>query len=137
MPDWKQLVRERMDSRVLPSGCREEVIGELAAHLEETFNLGHSRGLSEQEALDRALQEVDDWDVLAKEIRRAKSEEDSMNQQRTRKLWLPALASITFTAVLLVVFDRIHMSPLAVGLGHLAMMLQLAWFAGMPLLAQT
>ena len=58
-------------------------------------------------------------------------------QQRTRKLWLPVLVSITFTAVLLVAFDRIHAGPLAVGLGHFAIALQLGWFAAMPILGKT
>jgi len=135
MPDWNQLVREHLQPYQAPH--HEEVIAELAAHFEETYEAARSQGLTEAAALELTLQEVCDWRVLAANIHRAKSKEDAMNQQRTRKLWLPALASITLTAVLLVVFDRIHASPLAVGLGHLAMMLQLAWFAAMPLLGQT
>ncbi len=147
MPDWKQpdwntIVRERMKSPSSQCNLDEDVIAELAAHLEETYENAQSRGLNATAALEAtlqevALQEINDWRVLAANIHRAQSEEHSMNQQRTRKLWLPALASITLTAVLLVVFDRIHASPLTVGLGHLAMMLQLAWFAAMPLLGQT
>lgn len=56
---------------------------------------------------------------------------------RTKKLWLPVLASLTFTAALLVVFEKVHARPLVVQLGHLAMALQLAWFAAMPLLGKT
>lgn len=135
MPDWNKLVREHLQPYQAPH--REEVVTELAAHLEETYEAARSQGLTESAALELTLQEVCDWRVLAANIHRAKSEENPMNQQRTRKLWLPTLATITLTAVLLVVFDRIHASPLAVGLGHLAMMLQLAWFAAMPLLGQT
>ena len=57
--------------------------------------------------------------------------------QRTKKLWLPALASMTFTAMLLLVFEKIHARPLVVELGHIAMALQLGWFATMPLLGKT
>ena len=135
MPDWRKIVLQRLGESY--GSCRQDIVEELAAHLEEIYEAGRERGFDEAEALRRTLQEAGDWRVLAAEIARAKPEEDSMNQQRTRKLWLPALASITFTAVLLVIFDKMHASPLTVGLGHLAMMLQLAWFAAMPLLGQT
>ena len=133
MPDWKGIVQERL--RV---GLGQDVVAELAAHLEEIYEQARAHHSDEAEALRLTLQEVDDWNVLATEIAAAKTKnkEHSMNQQRT-KLWLPLLASITFTAVLLVVFDRIHAGPLAVGLGHLAMALQLAWFAVMPILGRT
>ena len=135
MPDWREIVRKNIRENEI----HDDVIAELAAHLEEAYDASRSRGMKDAEATANAVQEVEDWDVLAAEIIHAKSrnEEHSMNEQRTRKLWLPALASITFTAVLLVVFDRVHASAFTVGLGHLAMMLQLAWFAAMPLLGRT
>ncbi len=135
MPDWEEIVRKHIGENEI----HDDVIAELAAHLEEAYVQARARGLTEEDAVGHALQEVDDWCVLAAEIVRARSrnEEHSMNEQRNRKLWLPALASITFTAVLLVVLDRIRASAVAVGLGHLAMMLQLAWFAAMPLLGRT
>ena len=35
MPDWKKLVRERLSVLNLPPSAKNEVIAELAAHLEE------------------------------------------------------------------------------------------------------
>lgn len=138
-PDWERLVRGYLkdSSRT----CGQDVIAELAAHLEEVYEHARARGSNEcgsneKEAMQRTLQEVDDWDVLAGQIACAKSEEDGMTY-RTKNLSLPTLASLTLNAVLLVVFDRIHARPLIVGLGHLAMMLQLAWVAALVVVGQT
>lgn len=57
--------------------------------------------------------------------------------QRMKRLWLPALAGLTFTAVLLIVFDKVHARPLVIELGHIAMALQLAWFAAKVLIGKT
>ncbi len=137
MPDWKRIVRERVGANAL----HHDVIAELAAHLEEVYEDARAHGSNEcgsneKEAMRRTLQEVEDWDVLAAQIARAKCEEDCMNY-RTKTLWLITLASLTLNAVLLVVFDKVHARPLIVGLGHLAMMLQLAWVAVLVLIRQT
>jgi hypothetical protein len=56
------------------------------------------------------MQEVNDWRVLAEEIARAKSEENSMNQ-RTKALWLPALASLTAVSLFTLALTEIGMQP--------------------------
>ena len=60
MHDWRQTIRERIESHRLPQAHREEVISELAAHLEEDFDDARSRGLTDTEAFAIALQEVED-----------------------------------------------------------------------------
>lgn len=140
MPDWKELVRDRTASLGLPHDSEEEVVSELAAHLEDNYEEGIESGMAACEAERHALAHIP-WRRLARKIRSARSNtsepgRNTMNE-RAKKLWLPALASLTFTAVLLLVFDKIHAGPLAVRLGHLAMALQLAWFAAMPVIGQT
>lgn len=44
MPDWKKLVREQMITLNLPPGVKEEVIAELAIHLEELYQHAQSNG---------------------------------------------------------------------------------------------
>ena len=83
MHDWRQTIRERIESHRLPQAQREKAISELAAHLEEDYYDARSRGLTDTEAFAIALREVEDWRVLAPDIRRTKSEEDKMNA-RTR-----------------------------------------------------
>jgi len=101
MPDWKEMVRERMFVLNLPPDAEKEIISELAAHLEDGYQNEIARGLRESEARQRVLSEVQ-WNKLAREIRRAARKEESMTN-RTRALWLPAIVNVTVAAVLLVI----------------------------------
>jgi len=130
--DWRQTVREHLESTLLPAHDRDEVIAELAAHLEETCQQARARGLDEAAAVEFTLQAVSDWPVLAAEIYRAKSTEDPMNH-RTSTLWLPALASFGSASLFLLALTLISRQPfflirLAAGLG--------LWFYVAWLLAQ-
>ena len=108
MPDWRELVRERMDSSRLHAADREEVIAELAAHLEEAYEVLRAQGLVEEEAVRRALQEAGEWEVLAGNIRQSK--EQPMNQ-RTKTFWLPALANFAMASLFLLVMTRVSLQP--------------------------
>lgn len=101
MPDWRKLVGERMSVLNLPLDAKEEVISELADHLEDAYQNEIARGLGESEASQHVLSEIQ-WNKLAREIRRAARKEESMNK-RTRVLWLPAIVNLTVAAVLLII----------------------------------
>ena len=94
MPDWKKLVRARLGPSALPPEHREQVISELAAHLEEVCQAARADGLTETEAERRALQEAGDWHVLGTNIQRAMRTKEQLMNQRTKSLWLPALANM-------------------------------------------
>jgi len=110
MHNWRQKVRERLDSYSLHPGNREEIILELAAHLEETYEDALTHGLTEAEAVHRALLEGADWHVLAGNIRHAQSEEQPMNH-RTKSLWLPGLASFAAASLFLLVLTQVSLRP--------------------------
>ncbi len=93
MPDWKVLVTDRIGSLHLPPAARDEVIAELAAHLEDIYEEQLAAGASESQALDHALQQAANWRPLAQNIERAKRKEEIMNS-RTKQLWLPGLVSL-------------------------------------------
>lgn len=78
----------------------EEIAAELTGHLEDIYE-ERRRAASPQEALDRALREVPDWTALGLEIRRA--EGGQTVNPRTRSVWLPGLATLTLSLVLLFV----------------------------------
>jgi hypothetical protein len=101
MPDWKELIRERLGA----SKCSQDVITELATHLEEVYEEARSGKSSGPEAMHLALQEVDDWHVLAEEIGHTKSEEGSMNR-RTKTILLPAIVILFGFGLLLLFLDR-------------------------------
>ena len=132
MPDWKQIVRERMSSPNSPLNLKEDVIAELAAHLEEICEEARLCNLDEPAAINRALQEVDDWRVLAASIRRAKSEEDSVND-RTKSLWLPAMANLIVAPGLLMIIQKLAVQPRVLWIGDMALVLYLPWLVTLPL----
>ena len=56
--DWKQLVRQRLCTLKLPHEVTEDVVAELAAHLQEAYETASASGLSETEATAFALQQA-------------------------------------------------------------------------------
>jgi len=130
--DWRQRVRKHLEACDLPSATREDVINELAAHLEEIYDTARSRGLTENASVEVALQEVADWHVLAKEISRAKAEENRMNQ-RTRTLWIPAMANVIAAPGLLMILQKLAVQPRVLWIGDMAMVLYLPWLIALPI----
>jgi len=105
MPDWKKLVRERLAMLNLPPSAKNEVIAELAAHLEEIYEEARQTCVTDAAAVELTLREIDNWPVLACNIRRAKAEEESMNY-RTKSLLWPSLAVTWLGASLLVMVSQ-------------------------------
>ncbi len=132
MPDWKKLVRERIASSTPSAPTEPEVVSELAAHLEETYAAALSQGMIEEAATEFALQEVPDWHVLAAKIRIARSEKDFMND-RTRSLWLPALANVIAAPALLMILQKLAIQPRVLWIGDMAMVLYLPWLIALPI----
>lgn len=132
MPDWKKIVQEHLPAAVLQTAKALEVVAELAGHLEETYEDARSRGMTEADAMKFALQEVNDWNILAKQIGRAKSEEDKMNT-RTRSLWLPAMANVIAAPGLLMILQKLAVQPRIIWIGSFAMVLYWPWLAALPI----
>ena len=108
MPDWKGLIRERMSSLNLPPESKEEVISELAAHIEDRYQEELAQGFRESESRRRVLSEVQ-WSKLARGVRRARKE-DSMNN-RTRTLWFPAVVNLFIATILLTLLEMLGVHP--------------------------
>jgi hypothetical protein len=90
MPDWEKLVRERLSDMRLELQDENDVIAELADHLEETFESLCRGGMSEHEATRRALAQVADWKGLNRKIYVARHQEEIM-EPRVRQFWVPGL----------------------------------------------
>ena len=132
MPEWKQIVDKHLGWCGFNGEARSEVIAELAAHLEESYDEARSRSLSEEAAVNFALQEAGDWRVLAVKICRARSEGGPMNR-RTKTLWFPAVLSLLGASLLLMVLERLGFQPREVWVGGFAMSLYWHWLIGLPL----
>lgn len=130
MRDWKPEVRRRILDLELPADVKEEVIAELAAHLEDAEgDTGCARELCEE--FDEGQ-----WRSLKKAIRRAKNEEGIMNS-RTKKLWLPAMGNLTVYTILLYIgafcFDERIWTPRLSPASHTALPLFHPWLAILPI----
>lgn len=119
MRDWKRLVEERLAGLKLPASVKEDVVAELAAHLEDSAAMDPETGGTP----DRALGHIQ-WHKLVREIEHTKCEEAAMNH-RTKTVWLPAIA-ILFAAGLTLMF-----------LGREAFVQRLIWWACMAMLLCT
>jgi hypothetical protein len=88
MPDWENIVANRLANLILEVPEKNEVLAELAAHLEETYASLRAEGLSQEEALHRTLSQVRNWDELRRKIQTAKKKEGKM-AKRGPLNWLP------------------------------------------------
>jgi hypothetical protein len=134
--DWNKIVRERMQFPNSLHQVSEDVIAELAAHIQEAHEHAKSRGMTEPAALEATLQEVglqevNDWRVLAQDITRAQSREVDMNARimndRIKRLWLLVAAAWLGASLLVMVLQRTdRLYP------HL-ILFYLPWLATLPL----
>lgn len=93
MPDWKSRIADRMAALDLPADIRNDVISELASHVEDSALADeHDRDLTDRE-----------WQRLSHAIKLAKSEEGGMN--RTKSLWIPMFVNLLLTSVLINLCD--------------------------------
>ena len=68
MPEWKQLVRERLQGLKLEGARENEIVDELSQHLEDRYDALRCTGLSEAEAHRRALEELKESGRLTEEL---------------------------------------------------------------------
>jgi hypothetical protein len=113
---------------------REEIVAELAGHLEEIYEEHCAQRIREAEALNYALGQVADWPKLARKIERAKRTEGKMNQN-TRSFWLPAFITLTAAVFVQAILAQTSYEPKMI-LGHPRMMLVIwpVWLAVQPIL---
>ena len=130
--DWRSLVETRLGALSSDSTEEAEIRAELVSHLEDLYADQIAGGSSEAEAIDRALEELAGGRRLGRRIRN--SREDEMNE-RTRKFWLPALASISAACILLAVIAQLSYLPRVVLLrSATATLVYPAWLLGQPFL---
>jgi hypothetical protein len=130
--DWQALVRERLSGRGLTTSQQNEVVAELAAHLEDLYEVARAQGASETDAIRLALEDGTDWRRLSRRIRSSKEQEEQMNN-RTRSLWIPGLVSLTAATGTLMLMNRIGIEPRIFWYGSkVGLELYLPWLVILP-----
>jgi hypothetical protein len=137
--DWNVLVRERFSGKGLTESQQSEIISELAAHLEDLYEHECSLGITETEAISRALNEVDNWRQLSRDISRTRKLEGQVNY-RTKSLWLPGLTTLTAAMGALAIImghhvNRFYFEPRIYWYGSMAVVqIYLPWLAILPII---
>ena len=117
MPDWQQIVSQRLAGLALDAAEKEEVHAELAAHLEESYESLRTKGLPEQTAMQQTLAQVADWQDLRRRIQTARTKENIM-PNRVKQFWLPSLLTLVLSIGLLMVIERFGPSPRMIAPEH-------------------
>src|SRR5208283_2926637 len=100
MPDWREVARRKLTPLALDAKREEEIITELAGHLEDLYEDSIRQGKSEVEALQLALSDAADWDELRREIQLVANAEVGMNY-RVKTLWFPGACTIVLSGIIL------------------------------------
>src|SRR5215467_4903916 len=134
MPDWQELVRQRLPGLALDAKDRDNVHAELAAHLEESYETLREEGLADHEAIQRTLARSGDWKDLQRKIDSARTGKDTMTN-RVTQLWLPGLLTFALSMGLLAIAQKFGPRPivLELGKGTPILMLYPSWLMILPL----
>ncbi len=72
MPDWMKYIREHLPRDGFRGELEGEILEELAGHLEDAYAEALSRGVLPEEAEARVIDEIQDWEALARNILRSR-----------------------------------------------------------------
>ncbi len=133
MPDWQELVRQRLSSLALDAKEKDEVQVELAAHLEESYEAFCKEGLPEKEAVHRTFEKVADWRDLQRRIFIAKRNGYPM-QKRVHQLWIPGFLTMALSIVFLVTLQKLGFNPRMVSWRDSDIFFYAPWLVSLPFL---
>jgi len=131
MPDWQELVRQRLSGLALDAEEQDEVQVELAAHLEESYEAFCEEGLPEKEAVHRSFEQVADWRDLQRRIFIAKRSGHPM-QKRVHQLWIPGFLTGTLSMVFSVMLHKHGFQPRMVSWRYSDILFCAPWLLSLP-----
>jgi hypothetical protein len=135
MPDWQELVRQRLSGLALDAAEKDEVQVEVAGHLEESYESLRTKGLPEQAAMQQTLAQVADWHDLRRRIQVARTMKENIMNDRVRQLWLPGLLTFALSMGLLELVQKFGPRPIVLDLdkGTPVLMFYTSWLLTLPL----
>lgn len=110
MPDWEQTLRERLSGMRLDTAVQEEIIAELAGHLEDSYENFLAQGIGPKEAQMLTWAEFSDARDWLRQIQRAKRGGEKMND-RKKQIWLPGLVTTGLATIFLALLHRAGIRP--------------------------
>ena len=110
MPDWRAYVRDHLGPFGSARAEQEQLIAELAAHLEDFYADLLAKGIPESDAFARTCDRAGNWDELRGGIVWA-NQEANMNQ-RVRQLLVPSLITLLFSYMVLALLQWAGVRPI-------------------------
>jgi len=133
MPDWEKVVGEQLIGLALDAADEREVHAELAAHLEETYEALLREGMTESDAIQRALSLAGDWNDLQRKIQSARTRKDTMTNRITQ-FWLPGFLTFALSMSVLELVQKFFPQPFMLRLDHPPVLLfYVPWLLTLPL----
>ena len=134
MPDWQELVRQRLAGLARDPAERDEIRAELAAHLEDAYEAMLRDGINNSEAAKRTLCLANDWQDLQRKISVARGGKDTMTN-RVTQLWLPGLAAFVLSGGILALMQILRLKAWVLTKnGDLTAVLYVWWLILLPLI---
>jgi hypothetical protein len=131
MRDWQELVRQRLSGLALDAEEKDEVQVELAAHLEESYEVFCKEGLPEKEAAHRTFEQVADWRDLQRKIFIAKRSGHPM-QKRLHQLWIPGFLTLILSMVFLATLQNLGFHARMVSWRDSDILFYVPWLLSLP-----
>src|SRR6266478_5063461 len=131
MPDWQELVCQRLSSLALDAEEKDEVQVELAAHLEESYEVFCKEGLPEKEAVHRTFEQVADWRDLQRRIFIAKRS-GHPRQKRLHQLWIPGFLTLILSMVFLATLQNLGFHARMVSWRDWDILFYVPWLLSLP-----
>jgi hypothetical protein len=131
MRDWGAVVEQRLAGLVMEPEERTEVIAELGAHLEDICEEMLRQGVTEEEAVRRAMSQAGDWQDLQRKILAAKRREQPM-KKRVWQLWIPGFLTLILSTFFLMTLQQYGIRPRIVRSGSNTVLLYLPWMLSLP-----
>jgi hypothetical protein len=131
--DWDEYVRAKLAGLAIEPREKREVIEELAAHLEESYEVFCKEGLPEKEAVHRTFEQVADWRDLQRRILIAKRSGYPM-QKRVHQLWIPGFLTMALSIVFFVTLQKLGFNPRMVFWRDSDIFFYAPWLVSLPVL---
>lgn len=110
MRNWQELVCQGLSGLALDAAEKDEVHAELAGHLQEFYESLRAQGLDEHAALSQTWARIGDWEKLRRKIQMTRQKESTMNP-RASQLWLPSLATLLVSMIMLPALESLGLNP--------------------------
>ncbi len=134
MPDWAEMLRQQLGGMHLHPDVRDEIVAELAGHLEDSYEGLLAQGMSAEDALRRARSEFSNGRELARNIWRAKQGDEEMNS-RSKQIWVPGLVITGLATLSLTVLQLLKMQQTVLWPpGETPALFYVPWLLSLPVL---